>query len=102
MNARRKPAKRPVSRTVTVAIEEGDFAGWQATARADFPAGLLADLQSGDIGSIIGVLDKIITDHNFPDANDELAATMADVDPYDGLLTVSSEIFDAIGKLPNR
>jgi hypothetical protein len=98
----RQPAKRPAARTVTVSVTEGDFAGWEATARADFPARLLADLQSGSIDRIIGVLDAIVTDHNFPDINDQLAATMGDVDPYAGLMKVAGEIFDAIGKLPNR
>lgn len=97
----RKAAKRPTPRTVTV-TGTGDFEGWEATARADFPAGLIADLQSGDIGRIIHVLDVIVLDHNMPDANDEIAKTMAEVDPYTGLMEMASEIFDAIGKLPNR
>jgi hypothetical protein len=99
---KRKAAARPVSRTVTVAIPKGDFEGWEATARADFPAGLLADLQSGSIVRIIGVLDSIVIDHNMPDVNDEVAKSMAEVDPYSGLMEVATAIFDAIGKLPNR
>jgi hypothetical protein len=98
----RRPAKRPEARIVSVSIETGPFEGWAATARADFAAGLLADLTSGDIGRIMTVLDRIIVDHNFPNANDELAKTMAEVDPYAGLLEVGGAIFDAIGKLPNR
>lgn len=99
---KRRPAKRPDARTVSVTIEKGDFAGWGATARADFPAGLLADLVSNDIARIMRVLDQIITDHNFPNSEDEIAEMMADVDPYAGLLEVAGELFDAIGKLPNR
>lgn len=98
----RKPAARPAARTVTATIAKGDFAGWEATARADFPARLLADLQSGNIARIIGVLDAIIVDHNFPNADDELATSMGDVDPYTGLMEVAGAIFDAIAKLPNR
>jgi hypothetical protein len=37
-----------------------------------------------------------------PDVNDEVAASMCEVDPYSGLMEVASAIFDAIGKLPNR
>jgi hypothetical protein len=99
---RRKAAKRPQARTVSVKLEAGDFAGWEAMARADFPARLLGDLQSGSIDRIIGVLDAIVVDHNLPDANDEIAVTMADVDPYAGLMAIANEIFDAMGKLPNR
>ncbi len=100
--AKRRPAARPARRTVTATIEDGDFAGWSATAYADFPAGLLADLQSGDVGRIIGVLDRIVTEHNFPNDAGELAERMADVDPYQGLLAVAGELFDRLGKLPNR
>lgn len=98
----RKPAKRPAPRTVTVAVAEGDFAGWEATARADFPARVLADLQSDSIARIMAALDVIIVDHNFPDATDAIAGSMADVDPYEGLLRIAGELFEAIGKLPNR
>jgi hypothetical protein len=87
---------------VHVAVEEGEFAGWEATARADFPARLLADLQSGKVDRLITALDEIITDHNFPDSEDRIAATMSEVDPYPGLLEVGGRVLDAIGKLPNR
>ena len=89
-------------RTVTVTIEDGDFAGWEATARADFPARILADFDSGKVDRIIHALDAIIVDHNFPNAEDELATDMAEVDPYAGLVAVAEKVFDAIGKLPNR
>lgn len=99
---RRKAAKRPKPRTVHVLIESGDYEGWEMTARADFPAALLGDLQSGSIERIIHVLDKIVIEHNMPDSDDEIAATMNEVDPYGGLMEIGKGIFDAIGKLPNR
>jgi hypothetical protein len=99
---KRRAAKRPAPRTVTVLIESGDFAGWEATARADFPASLLAELESGKVERIMKALDVIVVDHNFPDMNDEVATSMAEVDPYTGLIAVADRIFDAIGKLPNR
>jgi len=100
--ARRRPAGRPAPRTVDVTVAAGEFAGWSCTARADFPARVLADLQSGSIDRIMVALDVIIVDHNFPGADGELAETMADVDPYRGLLAVAGDALDAIGKLPNR
>lgn len=98
---KRRAAKRPAPRTVSV-TGKGDFSEWEATARADFPARVLADLQSGSIERIMLGLDAVVVEHNFPDADGEIAETMADVDPYDGLLEISAGIFDAIGKLPNR
>jgi len=99
---KRRPAKRPTVRLVTVTVEDGDFTGWEATARADFPASLLADLEGGHVARIIDALDAIIVDHNFPNAKDEIAASMGEVDPYGGLLEVAERIFNEIGKLPSR
>lgn len=97
-----KAAKRPTPRTVHVVIAEGDFAGWEATAKADFPARVLTDLQSGDIERLIDALGQIITDHNFPNSSDEVAASLGDVDPYDGLIQVATEVLERLFKLPNR
>lgn len=94
-------APRPASRTVTVALT-GEFAGWELTARADFPAAFLADLQSGQMDRIIAVLDTIVVEHNFPTTDGTLAASMGKVDPFDGLLVAGADIFAAIGKLPKR
>jgi hypothetical protein len=99
---KRRPAKRPAARTVSVTIEDGDFAGWSATARADFPAGLVLDLNSGDIERILAVLETIIVEHNMPNDRDELAERLADVDPYAGLLAVANAIGDALIALPPR
>ena len=98
----RQPAPRPAGRSVDVTLAEGPFATWSVTAAADFPAGMLADLQSGDLALIIAVMDAIVTDHNLPNDQGELAASMRDVSPYDGLLAIAAELFQAIGKLPNR
>jgi hypothetical protein len=98
---KRKAAKRPVPRTVTV-IGKGDFAEWECTARADFPVRLIEDLSSGDPTKIMKVFDAIIVDHNFPDINDEIAESMSDVDPWTGLAEMAGNVFEAIHKLPNR
>jgi hypothetical protein len=97
-----KAAKRPAPRTITITVPDGDFEGWTATARADFPARVLADLESGKMDRLLAALDAIIVSHNFPDSGDGIAATMADVDPYPGLLAVAGLIFDGLGKLPSR
>jgi hypothetical protein len=98
---RRKAAKRPQPRTVTV-TGKGDFAEWEVTARADFPASYIEDLMSGSVDRIIKVFDAIVIDHNLPNSDDQIAERMADVDPWQGLVEIAGDVFDAIAKLPNR
>lgn len=97
---KRKAAKKPEARTVTVDVP--GFPEWQCTARADFPAKILADLQSDQIDRIFSALDAVILDHNFPDMAGDIAAAMTEVDPYEGALAAAAAVFDAFGKLPNR
>lgn len=97
----RQAAKRPETRTVTVKLK-GAFEGWECTAKADFRAGLLTDLMSGEVDRIVGVLGEIIIDHNFPNEAGDVAASIRDVDPYEGVIKAGEAIFDALGKLPNR
>lgn len=94
-------ARGPEARTVHVKLDD-PYAGWEATAKADFKAKHLAALESGKVERIIPVLDAIIIEHNFPDADTgERAASMGDVD-VGGMAAAAGKIFDAIGKLPNR
>lgn len=99
---KRVAARRPPPRTVTATIEAGDFEGWTATARADFPARLVIDLNSGQVEKILGVLEVIITDHNMPDSEGEIAEHLADVDPYSGLLEIANALGEQLAALPNR
>lgn len=99
---KRKAARRPEPRTVTYTVDDGLYEGWSAVMKADFPAAVLADLQSGEMDRVIRALDRIVVDHNFPGEDGELASGMAEVDPYDGLLTMASGLFDALASLPNR
>ena len=100
---KRKAAKRPAPRTVTfTAPEDSDYAGWEVTAKADFPAKVLIQLQSERMTDIIAALDRIVVSHNLPDENDDIAESMGEVDPYDGLMDMATGVFDALSKLPNR
>lgn len=99
---KRRAAKAPAPRTVTVSIKDGEFEGWEATAKADFSARLLVDLQSGDMAKLVAVMDKIVIDHNMPDADGNVAGSLIDVVPFLGVVEIGSEIFDALAKLPNR
>lgn len=95
-------AQRPPARTVTVVIDEGAFDGWSATARADFPASLLLEFDSGNATRIVAALRTIVVEHNMPNSAGKLAATVDEVDPYDGLLAIAAKITEAIGRLPPR
>lgn len=104
MSRRKRPvARRSPPRTVEILLNGGGpFDGWAATCRADFPSRWIRDLESGDIDRMMGAMDKIVLDHNFPDEEGELAQTMADVDPWTGLVAVMGELTAAIGRLPPR
>lgn len=97
----RQAAPRPETRTIDVALG-GAYQGWEVTAKADFRAGLLVDLQSGSVERVIAAMDEIVIDHNFPNSAGEIAANMAQVDPYGGLIEAGIAIFTKLGKLPNR
>lgn len=100
----RKPGRRPPPRTAPVAIKSGDFEGWECTVRADFPAKVLSQLQSGKVDGIIAALEVIIIpgSHNLPDSSGKVAEHLEDVDPYGGLFEIAAEAFAAISKLPPR
>lgn len=98
---RRAVGAKPKPRTVEVTGSDL-WATWACTARVDFPARLLADLQSGSVDRILAAMGVIIVSHNFPGEDGELAADLGSVDPYTGLVAMAGEVIDAIGKVPNR
>lgn len=97
----RKVASRPAPRTIPIALD-GDLAGWECQARIDFPTSWFVELNTHDLSKVLGVLDKIIVTHNFPDATGAPAATMADVDPFTALLAVVDKLGEALRSLPPR
>jgi hypothetical protein len=100
--ARRKGAPRPKPRTIEAGIAEGDFAGWKATVRIDFPAKLLGEFQSGNVDRILAAATLIVSDWNFPDSDGNVAETLADVDPFVGIVVVVNQAMGAIASLPPR
>jgi hypothetical protein len=98
----RKAAARPAPRTVTVDDLGGAYAGWSATMRVDWPAGWMQAVEAGELAGILMVLDRAVTTHNMPDADGNIAATMAEVDPASGMALMASELLDRMGKLPPR
>jgi hypothetical protein len=102
--ARRRVGRKvgTVARRTVEVTGKDDYADWWCTARADFSAKLIEELQSDDPVVIVGAFGRIVIDHNFPDIDGELAASLEDVVPVTGVLTMAGQVFDAIGKLPNR
>jgi len=97
----KRAGRKPKPRTVTV-TGPGEFSTWECTARADFPARLMVDLQSGNVSLVLAAFGAIVVEHNFPNVDGEIAATLEDVDPYTGLTELAGAIFEAIGRLPPR
>jgi hypothetical protein len=103
VTAKRRPAKRPAPRTVPVKLNGGgDFDGWEAVMRADFPARIAEDLDAKDAKRFIAAMDTLVISHNFPDEHDEIAEHMADVDPYAGLVAIAEAWSEALSTLPPR
>lgn len=99
---RKSTAHRPKPRTVEVAVESGDFEGWRATVRVDFPAKVLEDMQSGNVERIMRAAELVILEHNFPDSEGFVATRLTDVDPFGGIVAVLNLGMGAIKSLPPR
>jgi hypothetical protein len=98
---KKRAAARPATRTVTITLK-APFEGWEAICRADFPLRVMADLSSENLDRVGAALDRIVMDHNFPDGADELATSMLDVDPFEGVSALAEGLSEALGKLPPR
>lgn len=97
----RKAGKRPERRQIHVELE-APFEGWEATCVVDFPLRVLADLESDQVIRMGAGLDKIVVEHNFPDADDKIATSMLDVEPYEAVVALVTKFSAELGKLPPR
>jgi hypothetical protein len=96
----RGAAPRPEGRTATYPLEE-PFTGWTFTARLDFPARYLEEMQSGDLLRVCRAMDTyLIVAHNFPGIDGTPAPSMLDVWPVDGVLA-ALRAWQRGSKLPN-
>lgn len=101
MTTERVAAPRVEHRTVELELPS-PYEGWRFTARLDFPARVLMDLQSGDFETVIKAMDTVlVVDHNFPDVNGDIAASMLDVDPLDAVMTAVTTYSNHRTTLPN-
>jgi hypothetical protein len=100
---KKRAAKRPAPRVVSyTAPDDSEYPGWSITIRADFPAKRLAAFQSGSLERMLDAIEGLVVDHNLPNEDDEIAESLGDVSPYEGLLYVIEKAMDGIDKLPPR
>lgn len=92
---------KPAPRTIRIDLQE-PYAGFYVIARADFPARVLSDLQSGDFDRAIDAFSRIVIEHNFTDENGERVEHLADADPFSMVSTAMEKWGTELGKLPPR
>ena len=97
----RAAAPSPPARTATLTLE-APYDGWTFTIRLDYPARVLEQLLSGSVVTITHALDSLVVDHNFPDVEGNVAASMLDVFPVDGVLAAFDAYQDHRLTVPNR
>ena len=91
---KRKPAVAPAAipavwlRTISVELAE-PYAGWRGTFRRSLSLNALIELQSGDLGRIVALLDARLLEHNFPDGGGGIAASLGDVEPLDAISAIA-------------
>ena len=101
--AHRPVGRRPADRFVEITgPADGDYATWWARARVTFPASLLGDLQTEDVGTMFAALGQIIVEHNFPATDGSLAPSLDLVDPYEGIVAIVDVLSSTLKTLPPR
>jgi hypothetical protein len=92
---------RPAPRTIRIDLPE-PYTGFYAIAKADFPARVLTDLQSGDFATAVDAFSRVVIEHNLPAEDGTTAPHLADVDPFDMVRIAMEKWGDELGKLPPR
>lgn len=92
---------RPAPRTIRIELPE-PYAGFYAVAKADFPARVLTDLQSGDFATAVDAFSRVVIEHNFLGEDGQPVKHLADVDPFDMVKIAMEKWGDELGKLPPR
>lgn len=101
MTAEPKAAPGLPARTATLELE-APYEGWVFTIRLDYPARVLEQLLSGSVVTITRALDTLVIEHNFPDVDGKVAASMLDVYPVEGVLAAFDAYQDHRLTVPNR
>lgn len=92
---------KPAPRTIRIDLQE-PYAGFYVIARADFPARVLSDLQSGNFDKAIDAFSRIIVEHNFTDEESKPVDHLADADPFSMVTFAMEKWGEELGKLPPR
>ena len=93
--------QKPAPRTIRIDLPE-PFAGFYVIARADFPARVLSDLQSGDFDKAVDAFSRIVVEHNLTDEDGDRVAHLADADPFSMVTLAMEKWGEELGKLPPR
>jgi len=96
-----------VKRRMPIKLEtfrlDGDYEGWEFTARVNPPVGVLDDLQSGEPEKVYAVLAFLIKNWNFVDEEGKsLGKPSAEAIrklPIDLLFQIVDKVTDRMGKL---
>lgn len=92
---------KPAPRTIRVDLP-APFIGYYVIAKADFPARVLSDLQSGDFDRALGAFDRIVVEHNLTDENGVKTVSLLDADPFAAVQLALEGWGSELGKLPPR
>lgn len=84
----------------------GDYEGWNFTARVNPPIGVLRLIVSGEIDKIVSALSQTILDWNFVDergrALGKPSEETIDLLPVDMLTQMAQMLADGIGNVPKN
>jgi len=85
----------------------GDYAGFEFSARTNFPIGIAEKMAGGDVGVLIESFTGIITAWNFVDENGDSLGEPKDRDnmskiPVDMINKMAEMITEAITTVPNQ
>lgn len=88
-------------RTIRIELPE-PYTGYWVSAKADFPARVLVELQSGEFERTLEAFTALVIDHNLPGSDGKKAVHMLDVDPFDMVQKAIAGWGDELGKLQRQ
>jgi len=93
-------AKRKMPVRIATFQLDGDFEGWEFTARTNPPVKLLRTLTAGDIGGIIDALSQMVLGWNFVDEEGEAIPAPNSLIESDGSQKEMVSTDESLGLVP--